>query len=288
MTKDRIIAGIFSLVAFALFVVMDSISKFLADYCSVIQIVWGRYFFHILFMGLIFFFLKKKINFSKNIKIQLLRSIFLICATVLTYISVRYNELINFYIIFFSTPLIASFFSLIFLKEKISKLGFLLIFLSFASIIYSLEPTENFVTYVIVFPFLTAIAFALYQLFTKVVAKDREPFVALFYTSIIGSIIFSVLAFIFWTPINSTMAWLILIILGFIGFLSHYLFAVALQTLNLYQVTNFQYTQLIWASLINYFIFGDIVGEKKIIGIFLIIIFGLIFINREINLKHER
>ena len=288
MTKDRIIAGIFSLVAFALFVVMDSISKFLADYCSVIQIVWGRYFFHILFMGLIFFFLKKKINFNKNVKIQLLRSIFLICATVLTYISVRYNELINFYIIFFSTPLIASFFSLIFLKEKISKLGFLLIFLSFASIIYSLEPTETFVTYVIVFPFLTAIAFALYQLFTKVVAKDREPFVALFYTSIIGSIIFSVLAFIFWTPINSMMAWLILITLGFIGFLSHYLFAIALQTLNLYQVTNFQYTQLIWASLINYFIFGDIVGEKKIIGIFLIIIFGLIFINREINLKYEK
>ena len=63
MTKDGIIAGIFSLVAFALFVVMDSISKFLADYCSVIQIVWGRYFFHILFMGLIFFFLKKKNKF---------------------------------------------------------------------------------------------------------------------------------------------------------------------------------------------------------------------------------
>ncbi len=288
MIKDRIIATIFSLIAFALFVVMDSISKFLADYASVIQIVWGRYFFHILFMGLIFFFLKRTINFKKNVKIQLLRSVFLICATVLTYISVRYNELINFYIIFFATPLIASLFSLIFLKEKISKLGFLLIFLSFASIIYSLEPTETFVTYVIVFPFLTAVAFALYQLFTKVVAKDREPFVALFYTSIIGSIIFSVLAIIFWTPIDSAMAWLILVCLGFIGFLSHYLFAIALQTLNLYQVTNFQYTQLIWASLINYFIFGDIVGEKKVIGIFLIIVFGLIFINREIRLKHER
>ncbi len=287
MARDRILATIFSLVAFALFVVMDSISKFLADYCSVIQIVWGRYFFHILFMGLIFFFLKRKINFKKNIKIQLLRSIFLICATVFTYISVRYNELINFYIIFFTTPLIASLFSLIFLKERISRVGFILIFLSFVSIIYSLEPTESFVTYLIVFPFLTAIAFALYQLFTKVVAKDREPFVALFYTSIIGSVIFSILAFIFWTPINSTTAWIILICLGFIGFLSHYLFAIALQTLNLYQVTNFQYTQLIWASLINYFIFGDIVGEKKIIGIILIIIFGLIFINRELKIKHE-
>tara|TARA_Y100001970_G_scaffold116065_1_gene144482 strand:- start:114 stop:986 length:873 start_codon:yes stop_codon:yes gene_type:complete len=288
INKDRTIAAFFSLIAFALFVVMDSISKYLADYCSVIQIVWGRYFFHILFMGLIFFFLKKEINFKKNVKIQILRSIFLICATVLTYVSVRYNELINFYIIFFSTPLIASIFSLIFLKENVSKLGFLLILLSFASIIFSLEPTETFVTYVIVFPFLTAIAFALYQLFTKVVAKDREPFVALFYTSIIGSILFSILALIFWTPINSIQVWLILICLGFIGFLSHYLFAIALQTLNLYQVTNFQYTQLIWASLINYFIFGDIVGEKKLIGIFLIIIFGLIFINREIRLKYEK
>tara|TARA_B100000700_G_scaffold194140_1_gene213833 strand:- start:625 stop:1497 length:873 start_codon:yes stop_codon:yes gene_type:complete len=288
INKDRTIAAFFSLIAFALFVVMDSISKYLADYCSVIQIVWGRYFFHILFMGLIFFFLKKEINFKKNVKIQILRSIFLICATVLTYVSVRYNELINFYIIFFSTPLIASIFSLIFLKENVSKLGFLLILLSFASIIFSLEPTETFVTYVIVFPFLTAIAFALYQLFTKVVAKDREPFVALFYTSIIGSILFSILALIFWTPINSIQVWLILICLGFIGFLSHYLFAIALQTLNLYQVTNFQYTQLIWASLINYFIFGDIVGEKKLIGIFLIIIFGLIFINREIRLKYDK
>jgi len=288
INKDRIIAAFFSLIAFALFVVMDSISKYLADYCSVIQIVWGRYFFHILFMGLIFFFLKKEINFKKNVKIQILRSVFLICATVLTYVSVRYNELINFYIIFFSTPLIASIFSLIFLRENVSKVGFLLIFLSFASIIFSLEPTETFVTYVIVFPFLTAIAFALYQLFTKVVAKDREPFVALFYTSIIGSILFSILALIYWTPINSIQVWLILICLGFIGFLSHYLFAVALQSLNLYQVTNFQYTQLIWASLINYFIFGDIVGEKKLIGIFLIIIFGLIFINKELRLKYEK
>ena len=60
INKDRIIAAFFSLIAFALFVVMDSISKYLADYCSVIQIVWGRYFFHILFMGLIFFFFKKR------------------------------------------------------------------------------------------------------------------------------------------------------------------------------------------------------------------------------------
>lgn len=282
------LASLYTLIAFALFVVMDSIGKYLADYCSVIQIVWGRYFFHILLMFLIFFFIKKKINFGKNIKIQILRSLLLICCTVLTYISVRYNELINFYIIFFSTPLIASFFSYIFLKEKVTKLGFGLIFLSFFTIVYSLDPSASFSTYLIIFPFLTAVAFSLYQLFTKIVAKDKEAFVALFYTSVIGSVLFSILAYLYWTPIESNKAWIILIFLGFIGFLSHYLFAVALQTFNLYHVTNFQYTQLIWASLINYFIFGDIVSERKIIGIVLIIILGLIFINREMKFNNAK
>jgi len=288
MNQTKVIAALYSLIAFALFVVMDSIGKYLADYCSVIQIVWGRYFFHILFMFLIFFFIKKKINFGKNIKIQIYRSLLLICCTVLTYISVRYNELINFYIIFFSTPLIASFFSFVFLKEKVTKIGFSLIFLSFATIVYSLDPSGSFDTYLIVFPFVTAVAFAMYQLFTKIVAKDKEAFAALFYTSVIGSVIFSILAYLYWTPIESNNAWIILIFLGFIGFLSHYLFAVALQTFNLYHVTNFQYSQLIWASLINYFIFGDIVNERKIIGIFFIIIFGLIFVNRELKFKHTK
>ena len=287
MKKKRLYAAIYSLVAFALFVVMDSIGKYLAEYCSIIQIVWARYFFHILLMFFIFFLIKKKINFKKNIKIQIYRSLLLICCTVLTYISVRYNELINFYIIFFSTPLIVSCFSYFFLKEKVTKLGFVLILLSFVVIVFTLEPTSAFTTYLIIFPFLTAIAFALYQLLTKVVAKDKEPFVALFFTSIIGSVMFSILAYFYWTPIEYNIAWLLMICLGFIGFLSHYLFAIALQTLDLYHVTNFQYTQLIWASLINFFIFGDTISELKIFGIGLIVIFGLIFINRELRLKNN-
>ena len=65
MTKNKILTILYSLIAFALFVVMDSIGKYLANYCSVIQIVWGRYFFHMVFMLLIFFFIKKKLVLQK-------------------------------------------------------------------------------------------------------------------------------------------------------------------------------------------------------------------------------
>ena len=285
LIKNNILAIFFSIFAFSLFVVMDSIAKYLADYCSVSQIVWARYFFHIIFMIFFMIFIKEKINFRKDFKIQLLRSSFLVLATVTTYYAVRYNDLINFYIIFFSTPLFVSLFSFLFLKERLTKIGLILVFLSFATIIYALEPNNINLSKYLFFPFLTALSFAGYQLFTKVIAKNKEPFVALFYTGILGTIIFSIVAFFNWTPIDNIHAWFVLFLLGFIGFVSHYMFAYALQILDLSYITNFQYSQLIWASLINVFFFNDPIGINKMVGIILIIILGIIFVQTQNKAK---
>ena len=285
LLKNNILATFFSIFAFSLFVVMDSIAKYLADYCSVSQIVWARYFFHIIFMIFFMIFIKEKINLKKDYKTQLLRSLFLVFATVTTYYAVRYNDLINFYIIFFSTPLFVSLFSFLFLKEKLTKVGLILVFLSFGTIIFALEPNNlNLSTYLFI-PLLTALSFAGYQLFTKVISKNKEPFVALFYTGILGSIIFSIVAFFNWTPIEDSHAWLVLFLLGFIGFVSHYMFAYALQILDLSYITNFQYSQLILASLINVYFFNDPISTNKMIGIVMIIILGVIFVQTQAKSK---
>jgi drug/metabolite transporter (DMT)-like permease len=279
--KNNILATFFSIIAFALFVVMDSIAKYLAGYCSVSQIVWARYFFHIIFMIFFLIFIKEKINLKKDFKTQILRSLFLVLATVTTYYAVKYNDLINFYIIFFSTPLFVSLFSFLFLKERLTKIGLILVILSFGTIVYALEPNNINLSKYLFLPLLAALCFAGYQLFTKVIAKNKEPFVALFYTGILGSIIFSIVAFFNWTPVEHNHVWLVLFLLGFIGFISHYMFAHALQLLDLSYITNFQYSQLIWASLINVYFFNDPIGINKIIGIILIIIIGIIFIETQ-------
>ena len=163
LIKNNIIAIFFSIFAFSLFVVMDSIAKYLADYCSVSQIVWARYFFHIIFMIFFMIFIKEKINFKKDFKIQLLRSSFLVLATVTTYYAVRYNDLINFYIIFFSTPLFVSLFSFLFLKERLTKSGLILDFLRFKTVIYDLEPNNINLYEDLFVQFLTAMSFAEYK-----------------------------------------------------------------------------------------------------------------------------
>ena len=267
-----------SIFSYFLFVVMDSIAKYLSEYISLSQIVWGRYFFHMVLMLIIYLFASKKINLTKNFSVQIIRSLCLVLCTFLTYLAVKYNDLINFYIIFFTTPLFVSIFSYFFLNEKLSRFSVILIILSFITIIFALQPNETFLTLYIFLPFLTSIFFAVYQLLTKVVSKDKEPFIALFYTGILGSIIFSIIVLFNWQPILNSSTWFILFFLGLIGYLSHYIFAYVLQSLDLSFITNFQYSQLIWASLINVYFFNDPLSTSKIIGIILIIFFGILFI----------
>tara|TARA_Y100000590_G_scaffold59648_1_gene63277 strand:+ start:216 stop:1073 length:858 start_codon:yes stop_codon:yes gene_type:complete len=272
-----------SIFSYFLFVVMDSIAKYLSEYISLSQIVWGRYFFHMVLMLIIYLFASKKINLTKNFSVQIIRSLCLVLCTFLTYLAVKYNDLINFYIIFFTTPLFVSIFSYFFLNEKLSRFSVILIILSFITIIFALQPNETFLTLYIFLPFLTSIFFAVYQLLTKVVSKDKEPFIALFYTGILGSIIFSIIVLFNWQPILNSSTWFILFFLGLIGYLSHYIFAYVLQSLDLSFITNFQYSQLIWASLINVYFFNDPLSTSKIIGIILIIFFGILFIQNKIK-----
>ena len=267
-----------SIFSYFLFVVMDSIAKYLSEYISLSQIVWGRYFFHMVLMLIIYLFASQKINLTKNFSVQIIRSLCLVLCTFLTYLAVKYNDLINFYIIFFTTPLFVSIFSYFFLNEKLSRFSVILIILSFITIIFALQPNETFLTLYIFLPFLTSIFFAVYQLLTKVVSRDKEPFIALFYTGILGSIIFSITVLFNWQPILDSSIWLVLFFLGFIGYLSHFIFAYVLQSLDLSFITNFQYSQLIWASLINVYFFNDPLSTSKIIGIILIIFFGVLFI----------
>jgi len=274
-----------SIFSYFLFVVMDSIAKYLSEYISLSQIVWGRYFFHMVLMLIIYLFASKKINLTKNFSIQIIRSLCLVLCTFLTYLAVKYNDLINFYIIFFTTPLFVSIFSYFFLNEKLSRFSVILIILSFITIIFALQPNETFLTLYIFLPFLTSIFFAVYQLLTKVVSKDKEPFIALFYTGILGSIIFSIIVLFNWQPILNSSTWFILFFLGLIGYLSHYIFAYVLQSLDLSFITNFQYSQLIWASLINVYFFNDPLSTSKIIGIILIMFFGILFIQNILKLK---
>ncbi len=266
---------------FFLFVCMDSTAKYLGTVMPVTQAIWGRFFFHLISLIIFFLVFKPKVNLKKNFKIQIIRSILMVTATSFMFFSLQKFDLVDIYVVFFTAPLIVSLLSAYFLKDILSTKGILLMLLSFGSIVYSLGPSMKIFSLDLIFPIVPPICWALYQFFTKVVSGDNDPFAAIFYTSILGAIIFSVFIIFNWVPLEKNIFWFYLIILGTLGFISHSLIIYAIQLSNLSFVTNFQYSQLVWSTIINFLIFGVPFDYNKITGVIGIIVFGIMFIRTE-------
>jgi len=266
---------------FFMFVCMDSTAKYLGTVMPITQAIWGRFFFHLVSLIIFFLIFKPKVNLKKNFKLQIIRSLLMVTATTFMFYSLQKFDLVDIYVVFFSAPLIVSLLSAYFLKDILSFKGIILMLLSFGSIIFSLGPSMKIFSIDLIFPIVPPICWALYQFFTKVVSTDNEPFASIFYTSILGVIIFSIFISFNWVPLEKNIYWLYLVLLGTAGFVSHSLIIYAIQLSNLSFVTNFQYSQLIWSTIVNFLIFGVPFDYNKIIGVIGIIIFGLLFIRTE-------
>ncbi|MDA7689173.1 DMT family transporter [Candidatus Pelagibacter sp.] len=266
---------------FFMFVCMDSLAKFLGSVMPVTQAVWGRFFFHFIAMLIYFLIFKPKLNLTKNFKIQILRSLLMVTATFFMFNSLQRFDLVDIYVVFFSAPLIVAILSAYFLKDVLSVKGFLLMLLSFGSIVYSLGPSMKVLSPELIFPLVPPLCWALYQFFTKLISGNNDPFAAVFYTAIIGTIVSSVYISFNWVPFEKNIYWIPLIIMGIAGFVSHFILIYAIQLSNLSFVTNFQYSQLLWSTIINFLIFGVPFDLNKIFGVIGIIIFGILFIRTE-------
>ena len=273
---------------FFLFVCMDSTAKYLGSVMPVTQAVWGRFFFHLIALCIYFLLFKPKLNLTRNFKIQIVRSLLMVTATFFMFNSLQRFDLVDIYVVFFSAPLIVSLLSAYFLKDILSPKGIILMLLSFGSIVYALGPSMKILSPELIFPIVPPLCWALYQFFTKLISGNNEPFSAVFYTAVTGALIFTIYISFNWTPIENNFYWIGLVAMGIFGFISHFIIIYAIQLSNLSFVTNFQYSQLLWSTIINFLIFGVPADISKIIGLIGIIIFGVMFIRVEGSKKVKK
>ncbi len=254
----------------------------------VTQAVWGRFFFHFIALCVYFLLFKPKLNLTRNFKIQIVRSLLMVTATFFMFNSLQRFDLVDIYVVFFSAPLIVSLLSAYFLKDILSPKGIILMLLSFGSIVYALGPSMKILSPELIFPVVPPLCWALYQFFTKLISGNNEPFSAVFYTAVTGALIFTIYISFNWKPIENNFYWIGLIAMGIFGFISHFIIIYAIQLSNLSFVTNFQYSQLLWSTIINFLIFGVPADISKIIGLIGIIIFGVMFIRVEGSKKVKK
>jgi len=268
-SEENHLAGIgWMLLTMALFVSMDTVVKYLTGDFSSLQIVWARFFFHMVWISL---FLRKMLfaSFaSGNYKLQLLRSTLLVTTTTLFFTGLRSTELSSATAIMFLSPIFVTLLAIPILGEKVGirrVAGVLIGFLGAIVIIHpraedSLISNANDVAtntiswlpelgHVLII--CAALSNALYQLMTRKLRTVDSPTTTLLYSGVVGAIVMSLWAPVVWrAPV--AFDWILI-----------------------------SYSSLLWATLLGYLVFNALPDRWTLIGASLIISSGLYISYRE-------
>lgn len=265
----------------ACFSSLDASAKYISSELPLWMVLWGRYIFHFLFITL--FFVRtapKDIIYTKNIKLQILRSILMFCAAVTFWGGLMYMPLVECVVILFTSPLWVTVFAVLLLGEKFGLHRWGCVIVGLFSVVLVIRPGIGIVHWAAILPLCAAFFYASFQIATRVLGQRDSALTTLFYSSICGLIFSSILVIFFWESPSPTQ-WLLLMWLGFIGVLGHYFMIKAYEKAQASLLAPFDYISLIWAVLFGFLLFGDLPDAWTIFGAIIIVSSGLYQIRRE-------
>ena len=271
------------MLAMFFFVSMDTCVKYLVETYAVIQIVWARYFFHLLILIVLLAPKLRTTLKTNNLKLQLLRSVLLLITTGLFFFALRHVPLADASAVMLIAPIIVTALSVPLLKEHVGVRRWAGVVIGFAGAILIIKPGMNAAQLAIFLPAAAAICYAVYQISTRFLSHSDPVLTTLLYTASIGALLTSIAAPFVWTA-PSFADWSLMALLGVLGGIGHFALIKAFTAAPAATVAPFNYTNMIWAIGYGYLVFGDFPDIWTIVGATVIAASGLYILRREQSL----
>lgn len=271
---------LFLITAMFFFVVMDTFAKHLIKEYSLVQVVWGRYFFHFAMLTLL---LAPRLNVhlrTKNLPLQLIRSLLLFVTTALFFLGLRYISLADAAAVFYITPIIVTALSMPVLKERVGPRRWAGVLIGFLGALIIIKPGTGAMQAAILLPLAAAFTYAFYQLSTRFLSQADPVLTTLYYTAMTGTVACSLAVPFFWSA-PDLLEWGLLAGLGIMGGIGHFALIKAFTVAPAATVVPFTYTNMIWALSLGYVVFGDLPDPWTLVGAALIAASGLYILHRE-------
>ncbi len=275
----------FMLIMTVCFSTLDASAKYASGELPLWMVMWGRYLFHFLFIMV--FFLRgtpRDILFTRNLKLQALRSTLIFCAGITFWAGLMYLPLADCTVMAFISPLLVTILSVFFLGEKFGGHRWMVVVAGLIGVLFVIRPGMGIVHWAVILPLMAALFYATLQIITRVLGQQDSALTTLFYTSTCGLILSSIMVVFFWeTP--TILQWLLLMWMGFVGAIGHFFMIKAFERAPASLLAPFDYTTLIWAILFGFFLFGDLPDAWTIVGAMIIVSSGLYLVRRERAVK---
>ncbi len=301
MEAKKLAIGLAVLSTFG-FAIQDMVVKLLTEIGSLWQLMFLRAILVVLIL-IIWALLKKRKDIIRPVgwKWPIVRAFLMSVAYSLFYASLPFTALAQAASCFFAAPIFTCFFAAIILKEKVGIWRISSIFFGFLGVLYIIQPGTSNMQAILFLPVLAGASYALGVVITRGFCTG-DPALSLTIThnafyALVGALMVTFIPFIpipvdlkvtnsfvfsGWIQLTSS----IIIMIG-ITSLTHIL---AMTTsIRAYQVAEssfvapFEYTYLIFAILIDYFVWQYLPTKEGVFGVTMIISAGVIIALRERN-----
>lgn len=283
--------GILFMVSGTLIVpVMDAIAKYLGSSLSPVQIAWGRFFFQFSLMGLaIILIYGMQTLWPKRPFTHVLRGLLLAIATTFFFFSLLYLPLANAIAIFFVQPMILTLLAALFLGETIGWHRKLAVLAGFLGALLIIQPGSDSFTLAAFLPLFAAFFYAGYIAVTRSVANIDHPMTMQFASGVGATIALSFALIpslwlshpLFTARIPTLSQWALLAAIGVIAAVGHLLVVIAVNRAPTSLLAPFGYVEIIAATLLGLWVFGDWPDTLSWLGIVVIILSGFYVFIRE-------
>ena len=262
------------LVATCLFVCQDSTSRILLRSYPATEIAFARYLVHMVLVSLVLAWRDPRLMISRRPILQILRSGFLLGATLFAMLALKVMPLVDFSAIVWVAPVLVAALSVFMLNEKVSPGVWTSVVAGLIGVwVIVGRPGMDF-SFSMLFPFLAALANALYQITTRLLHGADSSLTTLFYTALAG-VLFCGGFLPFVAVVPNFAGGSLMFFLGLLGVASHFCLIRAFAAAPANIVAPFGYTALLWAILFSLLIFGEIPSMRTLFGAALIVGAGL-------------
>lgn len=271
--KNRSLIGIALMVtAMAVLPFLDAIAKYLGQQgVPVMQIVWARLFFGAFLTMPFALKLAGPRGLMPNMPgIHAVRASLMIAATGFFFAALHYQSIADTLAIFFVQPLILTLLSPFVLGEQVGLRRWIAVIIGFIGTLIIIRPGFQELTPGVPLALGSGACLAVYLLLTRRIAGSAPAMVTTFYTSLCGAIIMSAIVFFVWqTPTPSQ--WALFILLSAIANGGHFLIIRAYDHAEASLLAPLAYSEIIMATVLGWYIFGDFPDVWTFIGVAILI-----------------
>jgi len=264
--------------AMFVFGTQDAISRYLAEFYSVLGILLIRYWF---FAGFVALRAARapggfaQVLRSRRPFLQILRGVMLVVQVWMIVTAFKLLGLVETHAIFACYPLIITALAGPVLGERVTLMRWLTILVGALGVLLILRPGPGMFAPASLLVLVAALNFAVYGLITRLVARDDTPETSFFYTGMAGAAAITLLTPWIWTPIAvADWGWMALLCVS--GTLGHYLLIRALDLAEASRLQPLAYFQLIFAAALGVLVFAEPLPWMTVLGGALVVGAGLV------------